>query len=302
LKKFALFIILLYTFLSSSLAAEAIDNSSFYDTNMKRDILILMMSYPEYVLGVNKEDNGSVFIIMKSGKKILYDDKIQKSFEQKLASPDLQDTLEQIYPLYPVNDLMEKNFDPGRFRNYELLKEVYGSSKKQVEKNLINIAAGGSFQFNKNNKAGESLKKAMIETQASARGNKNIIASLYPCSGTYNYRTIAGTNRLSPHSFGNTIDLARDKRDYWKWATNEQGKQRLQSYPKEIPEIFEKNNFIWGGKWSHFDILHYEYRPEIILKARYFKESTNSGLWYEGIPLEEENVKAYIEKIENAIK
>lgn len=297
MKKFALFIILLYIFSGSILTVKANDNTS-YDTNMKRDILILMMAYPEYVIDVNKDTNGSIYIIMKSGKKILYDDKIKKSFQQKLADPDLQDTLEQIYPLNSVNDLMEKNFDPGRFRNYELLREVYGSSRKQVEKNLVNVAAGVRFQFNKNNRASESLKSAMKELQVLAGQNKKIAGCIYPCSGTYSYRTIAGTNRLSPHSFGNTIDLARDKRDYWKWAGEDQGRQRLQSYPNEIPEIFEKNNFIWGGKWNHFDILHYEYRPEIILKSRYFGKSNNSKLWYEGVPLDNDNIRVYVEKIE----
>jgi len=196
---------------------------------------------------------------------------------------------------------MEKNFDPGRFRNYQLLREVYGSSRKQVEKNLVNVEIGGSFQFNKNNKAEESLKKAMKEIQVFARQNKKVAACIYPCSGTYNYRTIAGTNRLSPHSFGNTIDLARDKRDYWKWAREDQGRQRLQSYPNVIPEIFEKNNFIWGGKWNHFDILHYEYRPEIILKSRYFGKCNNSKPWYEGVPIDQDNIRGYIEKIENTI-
>lgn len=287
----------LYIFSGSSLPAKAIESNASYDVNMKRDILILMMSYPEYVIDVSKEDNGSVYIIMKSGKKILYDDKIEKNFEQKLANPDLQDTLEQIYPLNSVSVLMEKNFDPGRFRNYELLREVYGSSRKQVEKNLVNVQIGSRFQFNKNNKAAESLKKSMKELQVLAGQNKKVAACVYPCSGTYNHRTISGTNRLSPHSFGNAIDLARDKRDYWKWADNKQGQQRLQSYPNEIPVIFESNNFIWGGKWNHFDILHYEYRPEIILKSRYFGNSNNGRLWYEGVPLEDNKIREYIEKI-----
>jgi hypothetical protein len=27
-------------------------------------------------------------------------------------------------------------------------------------------------------------------------------------------------------------------------------------------EIFERHGFIWGGKWGHFDTMHFEYRPE----------------------------------------
>ena len=29
-----------------------------------------------------------------------------------------------------------------------------------------------------------------------------------------------------------------------------------------------RNGFIWGGKWSEFDLMHFEYRPELILLAR----------------------------------
>ena len=60
--------------------------------------------------------------------------------------------------------------------------------------------------------------------------------------------------------------------DYWQWATQEKGQKRLESYPYEIAEKFESYGFIWGGKWNHFDIMHYEYRPEIIFKAKYFSE------------------------------
>ena len=31
---------------------------------------------------------------------------------------------------------------------------------------------------------------------------------------------------------------------------------------------FEAEGFIWGGKWSEFDLMHFEYRPELILLAR----------------------------------
>jgi hypothetical protein len=239
---------------------------------------------------------------MKSGRKILYDDKKDKGFEEKLNNPDLQDMLEQVYPLGEVTGLMDKNYDPGRLRVYELTKEVYGSSREQIEKSLITVNTGyGSYQFNKNNKAAESLKAAFRELRIRAQSISRINAFLSPCSGTYNYRVIAGTNRLSPHSFGIAIDLASDRRDYWRWATREQGEKRLLSYSKDVVEVFEKNNFVWGGKWGHFDILHFEYRPEIIMKARYFKNEVGSN-WYEGFPKEDEKVKIYINNIEDALK
>jgi len=35
-----------------------------------------------------------------------------------------------------------------------------------------------------------------------------------------------------------------------------------------IGEIFERNGFIRGAKWYHFDSMHFEYRPELIALAR----------------------------------
>nr|WP_246582782.1 M15 family metallopeptidase [Clostridium mobile] len=269
---------------------------------MKQDILSLMMAYPDYISDVIQEENGSVHVVMKSGKKILYDDKKEKSFEGKIANPDIQDMMEHIYPLSSISKLMDKNFDPGRCRVYPLLKEVYGDSKEKVQCSLKNVAYT-NCQFSGNNKAAESLELVMKELIPMAKGNNTIGACIYPMSGTFNYRYIAGTNRLSPHAFGIAIDLARDNRDYWKWTSAEEGEKRIASYPKEIVEIFEKNNFIWGGKWGHFDILHFEYRPEIIIKARYFGEKCKAGeLWYEGVSTEDATIKTYIEKIEKAFK
>lgn len=278
--------------------------SSPYEITMKQDLLCLMLAYPEYISGVERSADGNVYLVMKSGQRLIYDDKNTKNADQRMANPDLQDMLEQPYPLTTDCKLMEKDFDPGRVRMYSLLKEVYGSNRQQIEKQLGNVNVGGrSLQFAKNNAAGTALKAAMTEVAALAKSNSRVGAAAFPSSGTYNYRVISGTNRLSPHAFGIAIDLARDSRDYWQWATREQGQKRLDTYPKEIVEIFEKNNFVWGGKWGHFDILHFEYRPEIILKARYFGEGSNSAEeWYKGAPCEDTLVKEYINKIEEALK
>jgi len=274
-----------------------------YEDIMKQDILCLMLAYPDYIKDIEKTGGNKVYIVLKSGLKLVYDDGKQKNTEGKMINPDIQDMLEQPYPLATTGKLMEKDFDPGRVRVYGLLKETYGSSKQQVENQLTNVKAGGRiYQFNKNNGAGEALKAAMSEITLLAQSNKKVAAAAFPTSGTYNYRVISGTNRLSPHAFGIAIDLARDKRDYWQWASREEGQKRLESYPKEIVEVFERNNFVWGGKWGHFDTLHFEYRPEIILKARYFGTEGQSGEpWYKGAP-ETEKVKELVNKVEEALK
>ena len=40
------------------------------------------------------------------------------------------------------------------------------------------------------------------------------------------------------------------------------------TYPAAIVKAFEDEGFIWGGKWHEYDLMHFEYRPELICKAR----------------------------------
>ncbi|SHK37591.1 M15 family metallopeptidase [Paramaledivibacter caminithermalis] len=288
--------------IQNMIVKDTCDNS--YEVNMKRDLLCLMMAYPEYIVNVEKGKDGKVYVVMKSGTKILYDDKATKSNKEKLANPDLQDMMQQLYPLRDIKGLMNEDFDPGRIRVYPLLKEVYGRSKQQIQLNLYNVKIGYKYcPFNKNNKAADSLKVVMKELNVLAKNKQQIYSFVYPVNGTFNYRYISGTNRLSPHSFGIAIDLKSNKSDYWKWASREAGERRLRSYPKEIVKIFEKNNFIWGGKWNHFDILHFEYRPEIILKARYFSKKPSLGKpWYDGIGSLDNTLKSYIQLINEKLR
>lgn len=112
---------------------------------------------------------------------------------------------------------------------------------------------------------------------------------------TFNWRKIAPTERLSNHSFGAAIDLNDLQADgpvYWLWDLASQRQREIQkrtgrkvslseilktirepqtsdfkptrmaTTPPRLIEIFEKFGFIWGGKWFHFDSMHFEYRPE----------------------------------------
>ena len=132
------------------------------------------------------------------------------------------------------------------------------------------------------------------------KSEPNIYNFVYPVNGTYNYRVIAGTSQLSPHAFGIAIDLKSNPHDYWRWATKEQGQSRLASYPQNLVQAFEEQGFIWGGKWAHFDFLHFEYRPEIVIKSKYMVKKAGDT-WYEGYP-DTATIQGYIAKIDKAFE
>lgn len=283
--------------------ARIIEDANYSKDNIKRDLLILMASYPEHINTIEKNEDGNIYLIMKDGKKILYDDNKNKSIEDKFVNADLQDILEEEYPLSSINKVMDANKDPGRIRHYGFLGSIYGNSKESIEKNLAYVDTYyGTVMFNKQNGAAENLKRALNEAGELSKNIPKISGFVSPLSGTYNYRVIQDTGLLSPHSYGIAIDLNKNDSDYWKWVTKEKGDLRIASYPKELVQVFEKYGFVWGGKWSHFDILHFEYKPEVILKAKYFSNSNEleSENWYGTIP-REQKINEFILLIDEVI-
>ncbi|MBB6482020.1 M15 family metallopeptidase [Spirochaeta isovalerica] len=91
----------------------------------------------------------------------------------------------------------------------------------------------------------------------------------------YNWRQIADTDTLSVHSYGIAIDLILNrtggKQIYWLWTLNSGEKfydipyNKRFSPPESFIEAFEKEGFVWGGKWLFYDTIHFEYRPEIMI-------------------------------------
>ena len=86
--------------------------------------------------------------------------------------------------------------------------------------------------------------------------------------GTYKRRVVKGTDRLSLHSYGIAIDINVGESNYWQWDCKCKDERKKLGYVNRIPQIivdtFEKHGFIWGGKWYHYDTMHFEYRPELL--------------------------------------
>lgn len=197
-------------------------------------------------------------IIWRDGISMLYDDGAKKSFNQRLTHPDIQDMFIDSY-LQGRYSNPSHNYDPGRYRNDKFFRKMYGNSNAGVKKNLTVVDWFGQrvnvTRVNGVNRQLAAVAKE-LEQYPSLKGY------LKPIGGTFKWRKIAGTNRLSVHSFGAAIDINVKYSAYWRWSKS--GYRYQNKIPLQIVKVFEKYGFIWGGKWYHYDTMHFEYRPELL--------------------------------------
>lgn len=274
-----------------------------YSITLKRDVLIMMMAYSNLVTGVTLVNN-KPYLTLSSGQTLIYDDGLTKTYDEKINSADIQDMLEQAYPLDDPATLPSVEQDPGRFRVYAFFDAIYGSTKEATYGNLDKVTYGSqTLKFSKINDAALSLQNAVNEAAILVNSDASVGAYLYPSSGTYNYRFISGTTILSMHAYGIALDMKYNNQDYWQWADPVKAEARYEAYPKALVQIMEDHGFIWGGKWAHYDIVHYEYRPEIILKAKLFQSPIDvKKAWTTGFDLTDATVKGYATSIDTALK
>ncbi len=146
---------------------------------------------------------------------------------------------------------------------------MYGHSAVQVARNLRKVKfCGKTIRFNDINGAAKNLSQVGEELCHMVEENAALKPYIQRLGGTFNWRKIAGTNRMSAHSYGIAIDLNPELGSYWRWHKGDPATFPRNDFPRQIIEAFERHGFIWGGKWYHFDLMHFEYRPELIHKAR----------------------------------
>jgi hypothetical protein len=239
---------------------------------IKLDLFSVLLSYKGYCVGLEMKGE-NIYIIMKGGNRILYDDKIDKTFNQKLNNSDLEDMLKQIYIAGPVINESIKNYDPGRIRSIEFFDSIYGDTEKKVRTNCESVKfCNRNLLFNHNNGASAALKRVWENLIYLSKKNPEILDYVCPTAGTVAFRRIEGTQRKSPHSHGIAIDLNTSRSYYWRWNKDKKGvNDKIIKYPILIITAFENNGFIWGGKWDHYDTMHFEYRPELLNKNKLVK-------------------------------
>lgn len=160
--------------------------------------------------------------------------------------------------------------DPGRIRHPVFFERMYGATRAEVEANLVSVpwlpgTTKKTLRVTRINGVAKKLVQISTELDALPDSFKKFL--IRP-GGGYNWRNVEGSQHLSPHAFGIAIDINVGFGNFWRWDLEKFGRTDYRNHiPKEIVEIFERHGFIWGGKWEHYDTMHFEYRPELLLRS-----------------------------------
>jgi glycosyltransferase involved in cell wall biosynthesis len=220
---------------------------------------ILLRAYPALLSHVE----GNTLVWRDGSRTSLY--------HPDAAEPDL---LSQLQVPYPYGDQYRFNqaptSDPGRLRSMDFFKKMYGATQAEVEQNLTEVhwlpkLGNKRLLVTRINGIHRKIEKISGELQRLPRRFRKYFRKI---GGTYQWRTIAGSDQPSPHAFGFAIDINVAHGNYWRWDEQRKGKAEFgNQVPREIVDIFERHGFIWGGKWHHYDTMHFEYRPELLCAA-----------------------------------
>jgi hypothetical protein len=234
--------------------------------NIPIEVRKLMIAYPNQIKGY--EENCILFC---DSSKLIFDDGKNKSIEDLLKIPDIQDMFTYSYSKSKKKiTSIEKYHDAGRIRNDAFFKKMYGETAAEVQSNLVEIIWCSKLLNQKLRVSSKNDVHKHLLAVSDELDNHPEWKDYLKSAGTFHWRNISGTKQLSAHSFGITIDIDTKHSNYWQWDCSCKNENADLTYKNQIPieivEIFEKHGFIWGGKWYHYDTMHFEYRPELLVE------------------------------------
>jgi len=220
----------------------------------------LVAAYPDVL---DHHDGAAIY--WRDGTRMPVSDGIaNKTFDQLLRNASILDQFHLPYPRGALADPPAVNDDPGRFRDEAFFNKMYGDCRKgEVKRHLVPVVWlpktwGKTIYVTNVNGVARRLQAVSGEIDALPAAVKR---AAFPIAGVSSCRPVADTGRLSMHSYAAAIDLNVAVSDYWLWRKQAPYRNRM---PQAIVDIFERHGFIWGGKWYHYDTMHFEYRPELL--------------------------------------
>lgn len=224
----------------------------------------LVRGYPEVLCGFEAPNT----LVLCDGDRIPWDDGQTKTIEARFEAPDPEDMFVWPYPASTDDGQWPPipTTDPGRIRFERLFEAAYGNTPAAVAAQLVPIRwFGRTVRVSRRNGVAAHLRAVAADL---GRLPRRFHRYFVQTSGTYNWRTIKGSAVRSLHSYGIAIDVGIEHSNYWRWvpgASRERAPPPYENrFPREVVEVFERHGFIWGGRWAHFDTMHFEFRPELL--------------------------------------
>lgn len=235
------------------------------------DFSRLKESYPDTI-----KDVSSQYITWKDGTRMrLYS---SQSFMGRLGM--MFHKTQKNETSLSIEDLQCHGVEP-------FLKKMYGGNQREVKQNLVTIywmpkAFGNRYPLKVTTVNGidKKIKRISAALEKLPASNYKYLANP---AGSFYWRKVKYEKYLSSHSFGIAMDINSRHANYWMWdwekAHKPRGRMMLHNtVPKEIVDIFEREGFLWGGRWYFYDTMHFEYRPEFFIKESASRLRYNSGL------------------------
>lgn len=270
-------------------------SKSYLGTSSSKLCSKVQQIYSQCETQIKMDSRNQFEFTYKNGREFMAcDDGQNLSFYPRLKNMDVVSLF--MYPYItgqtPLPETRQ-NWDPGRLRVEPLFKQAFGASEAEVRSQLVPVTfLGQTIRFQKRMGAANALRKVDRDLNLEMKKDESLRKFLAPFINKkvdlkmygFAYRFVKGTTRLSSHSFGTAIDLLLDyPAQYWLWdekrknpdmvAIGEDAYEHYHYVPDKTPffnakavEIFERHGFIWGGKWNHYDTMHFEYRPEFYNK------------------------------------
>lgn len=217
-------------------------------------------------------------VFVMGDEPIHFQDGRMLTSESPAGSPDC-DPIFYSYPLGPLYEPTPVSDDDPTYCT-EVLERLWGVSEGQIRGHGASTTFFGRRLF-LNQLAVDALAEVEGDLAQMARTDRDVARWVENLAITYSYidRGIAGSDTRSHHAWGLAVDFVPGsyggRHVYWRWSRvhDREGWHEIPledrwTPPLRVIETFEAHGFLWGGKWAHFDNIHFEYRPEIIAYNR----------------------------------
>lgn len=248
------------------------------ESALRADVRVraFLQAYGSLVDSVTYRDDDLVFSL--AGKAIHFQDGRMLA-EGRLDRRDRCDPIFYRYPLEMPTEPLPLPEGPVRFCT-DVQEALWGRTESEIRKHALSTHFIGRRMF-VNDVVAEALKGVERDILAITEHDADVAAWIDDTETAYSFadRGIAGTATRSQHSWGLALDLVPASYDgrqvYWRWTRawsprswHRTPLEQRWSPPAVVIEVFERHGFLWGGKWAHFDNIHFEYRPEIVAYNR----------------------------------